>query len=402
MITPNVLSKKGPLFKDKLYITRPTLPSLEELTPFMQEMLEKRWVTNFGDFHNQLEARLKEILGVKYVLLCCNGTVALFLLIKALKLKGKVITTPFTFPATVHAITMANLEPLLCDIDPDSYTLDPARVKEAMSSEVSSILAVNVFSNMCDVEALKNIADTAMVPVIYDSAHAFLNSYQGKRVGGFGKAEMFSFHATKLFTTLEGGLITTNDKELYNDLKNLRNFGIKDEERVTGVGLNAKMSEMNAIFGLLNLKKMPEVIKKLSFLHAEYRQRLSEIPGVKFQKIREGCIPNHQYFTIEIISKEFGMDRDKLHNILKKDNVITRKYFYPLVNHYECYKDIELTQNRQLPHAEKVSERILCLPLYYSLRHEDVINICELIKGIHYHTKDISNIVESLKSCVTV
>ena len=389
-IVPNLISGSGPLFKEKIYITRPNLPLSRALFPKIEEMINNKWVTNFGHFHNELEKELKALLKVKHVVLCCNGTIGLFLLLKALDLKGRVITSPFTFPATIHAIEMAGLEPVFCDIDADDYSISPESVEQSIDSKVSAILAVNVFGNVSNVEKLQAIGDKHKIPVLYDSAHAFFSFYNGKPVGGFGKAEMFSFHATKLFTTLEGGAITTNDDALFKRLKLLINFGIKDEENVVDVGLNAKMSEVNAIFGILSLDKINEIVQKLFVLSKIYKEKLKQIPGIKIQKIRSGHVMNNQYMPIEIVSEEFGLDRDKVFMALKEDNVIARKYFFPLGNHYGCYKDKDFAKNAKVPNAERVASNILCLPIYASLAPESVEKICDLLKSIHDNRKEIA------------
>ncbi len=388
-VKPRILSGKTPLFKDKVYVTRPNLPTMDELAPKIEEMLARQWVTNFGDFHNELETRLKDVFKVKHVLLCCNGTIGLFLLLRSLGLKGRVITTPFTFPATIHSIYMAGLEPVFCDICPDDYTLSPKSIEEKINPSVSAILSVNVFGNISDVENLERMGAKYGIPVIYDSAHAFMCSYKGKPVGGFGKAEMFSFHGTKLFTTLEGGAITTNDTGLCNRLRSLINFGIKDEEHVTGVGLNGKMSEINAIFGLLALGKMDRIIKKLDSLSDIYRKRLSELPGIKFQAIRRGCATNSQYMTIEILPEKFGLTRDEAHRALKEDNVYARKYFFPPGYSYDCYKGERFAEGVKLPNVERVSNQILCLPMYYSLDPDDVEKICALLESMYNCRKEL-------------
>ena len=390
-VVPNLISGKGPLFSEKIFLTRPNLPSKEDLLPMIGKMLEKRWVTNFGDFQNELEERIKKALGVKHVLLCCNGTIGLFILLKALGLKGRVITTPFTFPATIHSICMAGMEPVFCDINPDTYTILPAAVERGIAGDVSAIMSVNVFGNMSDVDALAAIGAKHGIPVVYDSAHAFLCSYKGKFAGGFGAAEMFSFHATKLFTTLEGGAITTNDTELFKRLKLMINFGIKDEEHVVAVGLNGKMTEMNAIFGLLSLDRVDGIIEKLRRLAGVYRNRLATLHGIKFQKIMEGCVTNDQYMPIEIDPELFGLDRDALYGALKADNVYARKYFFPAGHNYDCFKGMKFADGAKLPNTDRVARRILCLPLYYSLADGDVNRICDLIESIHYRRNEISS-----------
>lgn len=389
MIIPNILSNKGPLFKESFYITRPNLPEAEEVYPYIKKMIESRWVTNFGKYHEAFSEEIKKRLGVKYVLPCCNATIGLLLLIEALELKGKVITTPFTFPATVHSITMAGLEPVFCDIDKDEYTIDTKVVERLVTKGAAAVLAVNVFGNICDVDDLDRISLKYNIPVIYDSAHAFLASYKGKKVGGFGRAEVFSFHATKFFTTLEGGVITTNDEQLYKKLRLLINFGIKDEENVTGIGLNGKMSEMNAIFGILSFQKADKNLKKLKDLNKIYKEELAGIPGLKMQKINRHCKPNNQYMPVEIIGEEFGLTRDDLHKALKMDNVITRKYFYPSAERYECYREKEFVKNAVLENVNTVTGRVLCLPLYASMEVSCAKKICGLVKSIRGHSKEV-------------
>jgi len=398
MLKPNFLSKRGPLFPQKVYVTRPTLPTIEEISPMLSEMLEKKWVTNFGDFHNELEAKLRDVFRVKHVLLFCNGTIALFLLIKAMKLTGSVITTPFTFPATIHSVYMAGLNPLFCDVNPETYTLDPIQVEKSISNSVSAILGVNVFGNACDIDALERIGRKWNIPVIFDSAHAFATFYKAKPIGGFGNAEMFSFHATKLFTTLEGGAITTNDDGLYKRLRLLINFGIQDEENIISTGLNGKMTEMNAIFGLLCLKNIDSILKRLVTLSKTYWQILSTIPGLKFQKAQTGCSSNNQYMTIEIMENQFGMDRNTLHRVLKEDNLITRKYFYPAGHEYACYRDCDFVRGLSLPNANLLTKRILCLPMYSSLSEADIVKICGLIESCHKHSGEIKDKLRMAKA----
>jgi len=399
MICPKIISKKRPLFTEPIFVVRPNLPSAEELSPLIAEMLKKRQVTNFGDFHNELEERIRRLCNVKYAVLCCNGTVGLFLLLRALGLKGKVVTTAFTFPATVHSVFMAGLEPVFCDIDPDGYTLDVDSVERSITKDTSCILGVNVFGNVCDVERLQALGKKHNIPVIYDSAHAFLCKYKNKYVGGFGYAEMFSFHATKLFTTIEGGVVTTNNRRLYVKLKQLINFGIKDEESVTGIGLNGKMSEINAIFGLLSFEQKDNILMKLARLSECYKKHLSAVPGIKLQKVREGCKINNQYMTIEVIPEEFGLTRDELYEALKEDNIITRKYFYPPAHKYECYRGFEFADKARLANTDTLSQRILCLPIYATLKIEDVKKICDLIVSIRDNSKKIRSRLKSRSSC---
>jgi len=388
MIKPALLSGASPAFEKPLFMTRPSLPDKKELFKLTGKMMKNRWLTNFGEFHNEFAEELKKLLGVRYVLPCCNATMGLFLLIRVLELKGKVITTPFTFPATIHSITMAGLEPLFCDINPGDYTLDMASVEKNISPSVAAILGVNIFGNMCDVEKLDALSKKHNIPVIYDSAHAFYSRYKGRMVGGFGRAEVFSFHAAKFFNTLEGGAVATNDGELYAKLRLLMNFGIKNEERVIGMGLNGKMSEMNAIFGLLNLKKVERNKRRLNELSALYREKLSSIKGIKFQAPQPGCEPNGQYMPVEIIEEEFGLDRNEVYAALRTENVFARKYFYPPAYEYECYRDAEFSRV-DLPVVNLVSKRVLCLPLFSSMKTGELGTVCGLLKSMSFHSEQL-------------
>lgn len=381
MKLPAIISGKKPFLSQKVFVTMPTLPSIEEVTPMLARMLKTRWVTNFGDFHNQLQDKIKELTGVKYALLCCNATIGLLVLLKTLPKKEKIITTPFTFPGTIHAIQMAGFTPCFCDISLDSFTLDPECVKSAIDSRVAAILAVNVLSDIVDVEAMQRIGKSRGIPVLYDSAHAFLARYRGTPVANFGRAEVFSFHGTKLFTTLEGGAITTNDKALYQRLRLLINCGIKDAEHVAAVGINAKMSEASAIFGLLSLKKRHFILRRLRNLASMYRKRLSGVPGIKFQQIRKGFLPNNQYMAIRIQEDKFGLSRDELYRALTYDNVFARKYFFPLGHHYDCYRDKAFAKAAILPNAQIVAKEVLCLPQYPLLEESKVGVICDLIEA---------------------
>lgn len=388
-VMPAIISGDKPCFAEKIFITRPNLPDPDEIMPLLKDMLARRWVTNFGHYHNELQRRLQDALGVKHVLPCCNGTIGLFLLLKALGVKGRIVTTPFTFPATIHAISMADCKPLFCDIDPDDYSISPASVSKNITKDVSAILAVNVFGNISDTESLERIGDQYGIPVLYDSAHSFMSSFNGRRSGSFGRAEMFSFHATKLFTTLEGGAIATNDDALYNRLKLMINFGIKDEEHVVDVGLNGKMTELNAIFGLIAFDKVGSIIAKMSSLAAAYRARLVSIPGIKLQNIRKGCEVNNQYMAVEVMPQDFGLTRDELCEALKYDNIYARKYFFPSGQDYDCYKDLDFAVGADVPVARAVSSRILCLPIYNRLSETDVQKICDLLSAISLNSSRI-------------
>lgn len=383
-----------PSFNEKIFVTKTTLPSFKEITPSFRKIFESKWVTNNGPFVQNFEKQLARFIGVKHCAVFSNGTQALELLIRTLNLKGEIITTPFTFPATVHAIKANNLSPVFCDIDPENYNIDETKLSKLITKKTSAILAVNVFGNPSNIEALEKTAKKNKLKLIFDSAHAFGCSYKGKRIGCFGNAEMFSFHAAKLFTTIEGGAVTTNDSRLYKKLCLLRNFGIVNEEKTACWGTNAKMNELAAAIGLGNLKKIKSKIKKLRKWNAVYKKQLKTIPGLKFQKINKKAKINHQYFAIEVNPKEFGLSRDQLHKALKFDNVIARKYFYPGCNKIPDYKKIPSSSPKNLPITERISKQILCLPVYPELSVESVKKVCNVIKSIHLDSERVAKKVK--------
>ncbi|MDI6756535.1 MAG: DegT/DnrJ/EryC1/StrS family aminotransferase [Endomicrobiia bacterium] len=396
MRIPNILSGKGPFFDALVYVARTTLPPRAELSKLLDRIYETRWVTNFGELHNELESKVAKESGARYAVLCANGTLALYALLKTLDFKGDVLTTPFTFPATVHSIVMAGARPVFCDIDPDDYSLDPAEVARKIGPETSAVLGVHVYGNVCDVDALDAAASPRGVPVVYDSAHAFKGEFNGRRVGSFGRAEVFSFHATKLFTTIEGGAVVTNDESIRRGVRHLINFGIKDEESVVAVGLNAKMSEFHAAVGLLNIKETDRILEKLRTLADIYRGRLERVPGIKLQKIRPGSTPTNQYMSVEIIAEDFGMDRDSLYLALKSENIVARKYFYPPAHKYECYKN-ESFSRVSLPNAERAAAGILCLPIYYTLDEKSVEGVCDIIASLRANAADVKKKLSSAR-----
>ncbi len=370
-------SNKKP--SEAVFVTRPNLPSFSELSPFLKELLETKLLTNNGRFVQQLEKELAGFFGVRHCIAFSNGTLALELLLRTIKKKGEVITTPFTFPATIHAIVAAGHTPVFADIDAETFNLSPENAAVAVSEKTIAILPVNVFGNPCDIEAFEKIARENSLTLFFDSAHAFHSSLNGKKIGCFGDAEMFSFHATKLFTTIEGGAVATNNQNLANELALLRNFGIASEENVLGWGTNAKMNEISAVFGLLNLKKISGIIKKLTALHKVYHRELDSVPFLRFQKIQESARTNCQYFPV-LIETHGNISRDALCSELKKNNVFARKYFFPACNTIPPYNALESAQKQNLPNATIVSDSILCLPLYAGLEKKQVVSICGLIK----------------------
>ncbi len=385
---PAILGGK-PAFNNNIYITRPVTPTIKELNPFLNDVLKRKWLTNDGPYVQSFERGLKEYLNAKYCSIFCNGTLALQLSIQGLRLSGEVITTPFTFPATPHVLYWNNITPVFCDIDPETYNIDPSHIESLISPRTTGILAVHVFGNPCNTKEIEHIARYHGLKVIYDAAHAFGVRYNGKSIANFGDASMFSFHATKLFNTMEGGAITCADVNLYQRLRDLRNFGIRSEEEVISPGINAKMNELQAVFGLINLKKVNDTISKRKVLFERYRSNLKGIPGIRFQRINDRTSYNYAYFTIEILPEAFGLTRDETYLCMREEGIIVRKYFYPLCSDYPCYNALPSAKKELLPNANKVASRILCLPLYSEMKEGDVDKVVEAIFSIHRHAEGI-------------
>jgi dTDP-4-amino-4,6-dideoxygalactose transaminase len=304
---------------------------------------------------------------------------ALEMVLQAMDLKGEVITTPFTFASTTHAIVRNGLKPVFCDIDPRDYTIDVSKIESLITKDTCAIVPVHVYGCLCDVEAIEDIAKRHGVKVIYDAAHAFGVEYKGRGAGSFGDASMFSFHATKVFHTIEGGAITTDDKELMNKLWKLKDFGIKDEEVVDGIGANAKMNEFCAAMGLCNLVHVDEEIEKRRHVFERYMEGLEGLDGVRLLKAQKDVKPNYAYFPVVIDENKFGADRQKVIDSLKAEDIYTRKYFYPLTSDMDCYKgrfDSSLT-----PVAKETADRVITLPMSASLNLEDVDRICKIIRS---------------------
>lgn len=363
----------------KILVTRSSMPAYEEYIEEIKELWDSHWLTNMGTKHNQLETELAEYLKVENVSLFSNGHMALELLIQAMHLTGEVITTPFTFASTTHAIVRNGLTPVFCDINPDDYTMDVTKIEALITDKTSAIIPVHVYGNLCDVEAIEAIAQKHHLKVIYDAAHTFGVEYKGRGVASFGDASMFSFHATKVFNTIEGGAVCFNGNEngLKEDLYGLKNFGIRDEVVVDAVGANSKMNEFQAAMGICNLRHLEEEIAKRSRVVARYRERLSNVPGIKLVPEQKDVKPNYAYFPVVFDETVFGASRDDICEKLMKHDIFTRKYFYPLTNSFECYrKDYDV---KDTPVALAASLRVLTLPLYADLVLSDVDRICDLI-----------------------
>jgi dTDP-4-amino-4,6-dideoxygalactose transaminase len=368
-------------FDKPIYVTRPVLADLEEVNEELHDIWESQWLTNGGAKHQQLEEELKKTLKVPGLSLFNNGTIALIVAIQSLRLQGEVVTTPFTFPATPHVLPWNNITPVFCDIDNTTLTLDPEKLERAITPKTTGILGVHVYGMPCHVSKIQELADRYGLRVIYDAAHAFGTEIDGVGIGNFGDVSMFSFHATKLFHTVEGGALTFREPNLKNRIDLLKNFGIKNEEEVVMPGINGKMNELQAAIGLINLRYLDAERQKRGRVLDTYKANLAGIPGVTVFEIPASVRNSYQYFMIRI-GEAFGMTRNELHTELKKYNVITRKYFYPLCSGYSCYRYLPSSTPENLPVANKIVNEVLCLPMYGSLTPEDVTRICEIIKHL--------------------
>ncbi len=363
--------------ENTINVTKAVLPSMEEYIAEITPLWESHWLTNMGVKHQELQDKLIEYLDVSNIDLLTNGHMSLELTLQALNLQGEVITTPFTFASTTHAIVRNGLEPVFCDIKPDDFTIDSEKIENLITDRTCAIMPVDVYGNVCDVEEIDRIAKKHELKVIYDDAHAFGVKYKGRGIGNYGDASCFSFHATKVFNTIEGGAVTFKDPSLQNTLYELKNFGIHGPEDVRAVGANAKMNEFCAAMGLCNLRHMDEIVRNRKAIVERYRERLSDVKGLQLNVVQKDVESNYAYFPIVIDEKVFGSSREEMMQYLDEHNVKVRKYFYPLTSSYEAFHrkyDVHKT-----PVALHISKRVLTLPLYPDLPIEDVDRICDLV-----------------------
>jgi len=369
-------------FDKPIYVTRPFLPPLEEFTEGLKEIWGSHLLTNRGPILRRYEQRLSEFFDTPNVCLFNNGTLALQIALQAMGISGEVITTPFTFVATTHALYWNKIRPVFVDIEPDYYTLDPEAVEAAITPWTTAILAVHVYGHPCKLDALAEIARRHNLRLIYDAAHAFGVTVDGKSICHFGDMSLFSFHATKLYHSIEGGMLSFQDAGLKITLDYLKNFGFKNETEVVMPGTNAKMNEFQALMGILVLRHLDGLIERARKIDAVYRKRLKEVPGIKFPPTQPNNVAyNYAYEPVEIIEEEFGMSRDALYQKLKEFNVHSRRYFYPLLCDYACYQGLSVKD--PLIVSRRVAERILTLPIYDDLKIAEVEMICDIIQQIH-------------------
>jgi dTDP-4-amino-4,6-dideoxygalactose transaminase len=371
-----------PAFSGPVYFTRPPVPDPGRLGALTTQVFESRWFTNDGVLVRELEDRLGARLGVPWCAMVCNGTTALQVALRALDLTGEVITTPFTFPATVHAIAWSGLTPVFCDIDPRTYALDPGAVTALVSERTSALLPVHVFGNPCDVPSLETIAGRHGLRVIYDAAQAFGARSGGLGIGRCGDLSVFSFHATKVFHTAEGGAVVGHDPALLERVASLRNFAIRDEEETSGIGINGKMSELHAAVGLALLDTIDDEMGARRRLRAHYVARLAGVEGLVLQEAPADGEANHAYFTVEIDPRDFGLTRDEVQRALSFENIVARRYFWPLCSENPYYRRLPSAAPERLPNAHRVASRILCLPLYGDLGFDDVDRIVDALLAL--------------------
>jgi len=369
-------------FQKPVYITQPLLPDLTEYMSLLESVWESRQLTNNGIMAKRLEAELASFLRVEHLSLFSNGTTALQLACRVLRLHGEVITTPFTFAATTHALYWNNLKPVFCDIEENTYTINPDKIEELITPETTAILPVHVYGNPCRVDKIREIADKHGLKVIYDAAHAFGVEVNGIPVGSFGDISMFSLHATKIYHTIEGGALAFNNPWLKKRADELRNFGIITEEEIMEPGMNGKLNEIQAAMGVLLLKLVQQEIENRREKTCLYRKLLQGIPGLGISSDMDGVRHNYPYFIIRINKNECGVDRDELQIKLKEYNIFSRKYFYPLCSDFNCYRDLPSANSLNLPTAVKMAEQVLALPLYGRLGNEDIEKICCILRHI--------------------
>ena len=362
---------------DKIMVTKAFLPSMEEYISEIQSIWDSHWLTNMGEKHSELQARLKDYLDVENIELMVNGHMALELSLQALNIQGEVITTPFTFASTTHAIVRNGLEPVFCDINDEDYTIDVSKIERLITDRTSAILPVHVYGNICDVEEIERIAKRYGLKVIYDAAHAFGVRKDGRSAATFGDVSCFSFHATKVFNTIEGGAACFKDESLGKKLYRLKNFGIRNEDVVDGVGANAKMNEFCAAMGLCNLRHIDEAIAQRKHIVGRYRERLEGVKGINLCKEQNNVCSNYSYFPVMIDEKDYGRTRNEVVSELDRNGINARKYFYPLTSSFDCYHGKYDEGNT--PIALHVAKRIITLPLYPGLQDEEVDRICDLI-----------------------
>ena len=361
-----------------IFVTQPSLPPLEEFIPYLHEIWDKKTLTNGGPFHQQLEQALCDYLGVKHLALFTNGTIALVTALQALKISGEVITTPYSFVATAHSLLWNGIKPVFVDIDPRTLNLDPAKIEAAITPQTTAIMPVHVYGHPCDVDAIAEIASRHKLKVIYDAAHAFGVQCHCGSVLNHGDLSILSFHATKVFNTFEGGAIVCPDADTKHHIDQLKNFGFVDEVTVVAPGINGKMSEINAAFGLLQLKHIDVALARRKEVELLYRRELAGVKGIKCLDDAGETVANHAYFPI-LVGAEYPLSRDALYQLLKDNDIHGRRYFYPLITDFPMYNGLPSARRSNLPVAASAADQVLCLPIYPTLERADQRRVVALV-----------------------
>lgn len=364
----------------QITVTSPLLPNQEEYNTLLQDIWSRKWITNNGHYHQELEKALAEYLGVEYISLFTNGTLPLITALQALGItEGEVITTPYSFVATSHSIWWNKLKPVFVDIEEETCGMDPKKIEEAITDKTVAIMPVHCYGKPCKVEAIDAIAKKHGVKVIYDAAHAFGVEINGKSILEYGDISTLSFHATKVYNTIEGGAMVMHTPEMKYDVDNLKNFGFRGETTVVAPGINSKMDEMRAAYGLLNLKQVDEAIAARQKVANKYREALRGVKGIRFFDDMPGVKHNYSYFPIFVDAKEYGKTRDELYFFMKEQGVLGRRYFYPLITDFDPYKDLPSARKENLPIANQIADSVICLPMHHALTDEDVKRVLECI-----------------------
>ena len=363
-----------------IHVTSPSLPPLDELNTYLEQIWESKWITNNGNFHQEFENKLTEFLGIKYISLFTNGTLALITALQELKITGEVITTPYSFVASTHALWWNGIKPVFADIEPENCTINPEKIEAAITAKTTAIVPVHVYGNPCNVEQIQDIADKYGLKVIYDAAPAFGVELNKNSILNYGDLSILSFHATKSFNTIEGGAIICHNDKTKKRIDFLKNFGFADETTVVAPGINAKMNELQAAYGLLQLKSFDDQIAKRKIINDSYRKLLNDVEGVTFLNVDDRVKYNYAYFPILIDQKKYGLSRDELYGKLREHNIFSRRYYYPLISNFSAYKGLESADANNLPIANRISNQVICLPIYPDIESIDIERIVGLIR----------------------
>ncbi|MBQ8644882.1 MAG: DegT/DnrJ/EryC1/StrS family aminotransferase [Bacteroidales bacterium] len=365
--------------KNQITVTSPLLPPLEEFTEYLKDIWESKWITNNGHYHQLLEKALCEYLGVEYISLFTNGTLPLITALQALRVTGEVITTPYSCVATTHSIWWNGIKPVFVDVDPQTGNLDPDKIEAAITPKTTAIMPVHVYGNPCDTDRIQHIADKYGLKVIYDAAHAFGVKRDGVSILQAGDISTLSFHATKTYNTIEGGALICHDKKMKERIDYLKNFGFAGETEVVAPGINSKMDEVRAAYGLLNLKYVDFAISARKSIAIKYREKLKGVEGISYFEDMDGVTHNYSYFPIFIDAHKYGFTRDELYLKMKGNNILSRRYFYPLISEFSTYRGLESATPQNLPVAYTMANSVICLPLHHGLASNDIERILELI-----------------------